>query len=71
MNLKTATLTALIVTATYTLLGVLGFLTFFISPLRDILYSLHNGPVGQIMEIAFPASIALFFFALYSKQNKP
>lgn len=63
MNLKTATLIALIVAAVYTLFEMLTFFMPF------LIYNLRHGPIGQLLEIAFPASIALFFFALYSKQN--
>ena len=64
MPLKTATLIALIATAIY---AFLELLVFFMPIFR---YGFQNGPIGQIIEFAFPASVTLFFFALYSKQNK-
>lgn len=65
MNLKATTLVALIATAMHTLLVVMNRF------MPNSLYDLRSGPIGAFVEIAFPVSLALFFLALYSRQNKP
>jgi hypothetical protein len=63
VNVKTATLIALIVGVIYTLFKVLVFL------MPSFRYGFRSGPFESFIELAFPASITFFFFALYSRQK--
>ena len=68
MNLKTATILAIVGAAVAVALGVINLITRFVPALSEIIYAGHGIVVG-ILWILVSVTYLMFFITLYGKQK--